>query len=209
MTTREENEVLTRIGPGTPMGKLMRQYWLPAAMSTELECDGEPKRLMLLGEQLIAFRDSNGKVGIMDHRCPHRNASFFFGRNEGGGIRCVYHGWKFDTAGKCLDMMNVPDAESLKQRVRARAYRTAERNGIVWVFMGEAQDAPPLPSMEPLLRGADEVNIRFTQRECNWLQAVEGEVDTSHVGVLHFGAVNPENVSGESHKQIYRWQPRP
>ena len=108
MTTEIENETLTRVGPGTPMGELMRQYWVPAVMSSELVADGEPVRFMLLGEKLIAFRDSAGKVGIMDHRCPHRRASLFFGRNEGGGIRCVYHGWKFDTSGRCLEAMNVP-----------------------------------------------------------------------------------------------------
>ena len=108
MTTAAENKILTGVGPGTPLGELMRQYWLPAAKSSELEADGDPIRLKLLGEKLIAFRDSTGNVGIMDHRCPHRCASLFFGRNEEGGIRCVYHGWKFDAGGSYLDMANVP-----------------------------------------------------------------------------------------------------
>ncbi|MCD6075838.1 MAG: (2Fe-2S)-binding protein, partial [Rhodospirillales bacterium] len=108
MTTAAENKILTETAPGTPMGEFMRQYWIPAAKSSELTKDGEPVRLLLLSEKLIAFRDSNGKVGIMDHRCPHRCASLFFGRNEEGGIRCVYHGWKFDADGKCVDMANVP-----------------------------------------------------------------------------------------------------
>ena len=107
MTTAIDSVELTRVGPGTVMGQLMREYWIPALMSSELGCDGPPLRLMLLGEKLIAFRDSTGRVGVMDHRCPHRCASLFLGRNEEGGIRCIYHGWKFDVAGNCLDMPNM------------------------------------------------------------------------------------------------------
>jgi phthalate 4,5-dioxygenase len=107
---QEDNALVTRTGSGTPMGELMRQYWLPAGLSTELTADGPPVRMMLLGEKLIAFRDSAGRVGIMDHRCPHRCASLFFGRNEQDGIRCVYHGWKFDVDGNCLEQPNVPRA---------------------------------------------------------------------------------------------------
>ena len=107
MTTLKENETLTRVGPGTKMGEMMRQFWIPAAMSSELVADGDPVRLMLLGEKLIAFRDTSGRIGIMDHRCPHRCASLFFGRNAEDGIRCVYHGWKYDVDGNCLDMANV------------------------------------------------------------------------------------------------------
>src|SRR5271156_1636432 len=108
MTTAAESEILTRVGPGTPMGELMRQYWIPALVSSELAPDGAPLRLKLLGEQLIAFRDSSGRVGIMDQKCPHRCASLFFGRNEHDGIRCVYHGWKFDVEGNCVDAPNLP-----------------------------------------------------------------------------------------------------
>src|SRR5262252_8961876 len=147
----DENELLTRVGSGTPMGNLMRQYWIPACMSSELSADGPPMRLMLLGEQLIAFRDSSGRVGIMEHRCPHRCASLFFGRNERDGIRCVYHGWKFDVAGNCLDMPNVPAAQDFKARVKARAYKVIERNGLVWTYMGNREVAPPSPMLEPTL----------------------------------------------------------
>ncbi len=108
MLSHQDNEILSRVGPGTAMGGLMREYWIPACLSSELEKDGPPLRLLLLGEKLIAFRDTNGKVGILDHRCPHRCASLFFGRNEEAGLRCVYHGWKFDTEGNCLEMPNVP-----------------------------------------------------------------------------------------------------
>ena len=171
------------------MGELMRRYWLPAAKSSEVHADGDPVRLMLLGEKLIAFRDTNGKVGILDHRCPHRCASLFFGRNEEGGIRCVYHGWKFDAEGNCLDMANVPPHQDFKHKVHAKAYKTEERNGLIWVYMGEASTAPTLPQFEAVLCPEDELTITFTQRECNWLQALEGDIDTSHLGFLHMGAV--------------------
>src|SRR6185503_13809763 len=117
MVSKRDNDTLTQVGPGTPMGVLMRRYWIPAALSTELQTGGDPMRLMLLGEQLIAFRATDGKVGVMDHRCPHRGASLFFGRNEEGGIRCIYHGWKFDAEGRCLDMPNVPPHQDFKQRI--------------------------------------------------------------------------------------------
>src|SRR5215468_10720231 len=149
MTTAVEGAELTRVGPGTVMGELMRQYWIPAAMSSELKRDGAPLRLMLLGEKLIAFRDSAGRVGVMDHRCPHRCASLFLGRNEAGGLRCVYHGWKFDAEGNCVDMPSVPVDRDFKDKVRAKAYRVAERNGLIWVYMGDRATAPPLPAIEP------------------------------------------------------------
>lgn len=200
MTTAAENDTLTQVGPGTPMGELMRQYWIPAAMCSELKADGDPMRLMLLGEKLVAFRDSAGRVGVFDHRCPHRRASLFFGRNEQGGIRCVYHGWKFDTTGQCLETLNVPDP-SFKDHIRARAYPTAERNGLIYAFMGSAAQLPPLPEVEPALAAEKDVEITFEFRECNWLQAVEGELDTSHVGIMHFGAVTVKDFSQDQHQK--------
>ena len=194
MSKQKDSADLVHIGPGTVMGELMRQYWLPAAMSQELERDGPPMRLMLLGERLIAFRDSAGRVGVMDHRCPHRCASLFLGRNEEGGIRCVYHGWKFDAAGNCVDMPNTPPHQDYKHKVRAKAYRVAERNGLVWVYMGARMEAPPLPAIEASLLPASELQITFVQRECNWLQALEGDIDTSHFGFLHAGAVAAADV---------------
>jgi phthalate 4,5-dioxygenase len=193
-----DSEDLTRIGPGTVMGGLMRQYWLPAAMSSEVEADGAPLRLLLLGEQLIAFRDSSGRVGVMDHRCPHRCASLFLGRNEEGGIRCTYHGWKYDVEGNCVDTPNLADP-NFKNRIRAKAYKTVERNGLVWVYMGERQEAPPpLPLIEATLLPESDVTISFVQRECNWLQALEGDIDTSHFGFLHAGAIDPADVAEDS-----------
>jgi phthalate 4,5-dioxygenase len=195
---RKDSEDLVRVGPGTVMGKLMRQYWLPAAMSSELQRDGAPMRLMLLGERLIAFRDSSGRVGVMDHKCPHRCASLFLGRNEENGLRCLYHGWKFDAEGNCVDTPNVADNPDFKRHVKAKAYRVAERNGLIYVYMGERKEAPPLPQIEATLLPESEVNTVFAQRECNWLQGLEGEIDTSHFGFLHAGSVDPADVAEDS-----------
>ncbi len=198
MTTPHEAEELTRVGPGTPMGALMREYWIPAARSSEVQADGDPLRLMLLGEKLIAFRDSAGKVGVMDHRCPHRCASLFFGRNEQGGIRCVYHGWKFDADGNCTDMANIPPHQDFKQKVKAKAYKTAECAGLIWVHMGAREQAPPLPAIEASLLPEAEITILFVQREFNWLQALEGDIDTSHFSHLHVGSVKPDDVQDDN-----------
>jgi phenylpropionate dioxygenase-like ring-hydroxylating dioxygenase large terminal subunit len=195
MTTSTEGAELTQTGPATPMGQLMREYWIPALKSSELVRDGDPVRLMLLGEKLIAFRDSAGRVGVMDHRCPHRCASLFLGRNEDGGIRCLYHGWKFDVSGQCLDMPSVPPEQDFKHKVRADAYRTLERAGLVWVYMGTRAEAPPLPGLQILDAPDDEINISMVQRDCNYLQAIEGEIDTAHFGYLHGGHVDPDRLS--------------
>jgi phthalate 4,5-dioxygenase len=194
MSRARDREDLTRVGPGTVMGEFMRQYWMPAALSSELIADGDPMRLLLLGEKLIAFRDSAGRVGVMDQRCPHRCASLFLGRNEAHGIRCVYHGWKFDVAGRCVDMPSVPADQDFKSKVKAKAYRTAERNGLVWVYMGARQEAPPLPAVEPALLPAADMVQEFVQRRCNWLQALEGEIDTAHFGFLHMGCVTADDL---------------
>jgi phthalate 4,5-dioxygenase len=198
MTNAIESEELTRVGPGSPMGELMRQYWIPAAKSSEVPRGGDPLRLMLLGEKLIAFRDAEGRVGVMDHRCPHRCASLFFGRNEAGGIRCVYHGWQFDTAGNCVDMPNLPPEQDFRQKVKAKAYRVTERAGLVWVYMGARAEAPPMPEIEATLLDEAELQPMFAQRECNWLQALEGDIDTSHFGFLHAGSVRPEQVGDDN-----------
>jgi phenylpropionate dioxygenase-like ring-hydroxylating dioxygenase large terminal subunit len=202
MLTAASNEMLCRTGPGTPMGNLMREYWIPACLSSELKADGEPMRLLLLSEQLIAFRDTDGRVGIMEHRCPHRCASLFFGRNEEGGLRCVYHGWKFDVEGNCLDMPNVPPSQDFRHRVKAKAYKVVERGGFVWTYMGKRAEPPPLPSFDILLLPEEERLTRVHQRECNWFQSLEGDIDTSHFGFLHIGALKVEDVDPKS---IHRW----
>ncbi|MGH7033387.1 MAG: Rieske 2Fe-2S domain-containing protein [Stellaceae bacterium] len=189
MTSLQDSEILTRVGPGTPMGNLMRHYWLPALKSSELKADGDPVRFLLLGEKLIAFRDTAGRVGVMDHRCPHRCASLFLGRNEDGGIRCIYHGWKYDVTGQCVEQANLPPNKAFAEKVRAKAYRAVERNGIVYVYMGNAAAAPPLPDIAATHIPEDQADIVFMVRRCNWLQAMEGDIDTSHLNFLHFGSL--------------------
>ena len=194
MLSMEHNDILTRVGPGTPTGELMREYWIPACLPEELKPDAPPTRLKLLGEKLIAFRDSEGRIGILDHRCPHRCASMFFGRNEESGLRCAYHGWKFDVEGNCLDQPNLPEDQRFTDRVKAKAYKVAEKGGLVWVYMGKRQVPPPLPALEVLSLPADERIVMCHMRDCNWLQSLEGDIDTSHFGFLHAGAVQPDDV---------------
>src|SRR5207249_1824336 len=136
MLSKEDNELLCRVGPGTLMGDLMRQYWLPFLYSWEVEPDGPPLRVRLLGEDLVVFRDSAGKVGMLAANCPHRGASLFFGRNEEAGLRCVYHGWKFDVAGNCMDMPSEPAESNFKEKIHHTAYPTVESAGPVWAYMG-------------------------------------------------------------------------
>lgn len=194
MTTAAEGIELTRVGPGTKMGELMRHYWMPALKSSELERDGPPVRFMLMGEKLIAFRDSAGRVGVMDHRCPHRGASLFLGRNEQGGLRCLYHGWKFDVSGQCIDMPSVPPEQDFKHKVCAKAYRAQERAGLVWIYMGTRAEPPALPAFEILDAPESEINVGMIQRDCNFLQAIEGEIDTAHFGYLHGGHVDASQL---------------
>ena len=194
MTTALEGSELTRVGPTTAMGELIRHYWIPACLSSELTRDDAPRRLMLLGEKLVAFRDSSGRVGVMDHRCPHRCASLFLGRNEANGIRCVYHGWKFDTDGNCVDMPSVPPSQDFKEKVKAKAYKVTERAGLVWVYMGARDQTPPLPALETLLVPEEEIGVTCIQRDCNFLQALEGDIDTSHFGFLHAGHIDSNDL---------------
>src|SRR5215472_6690368 len=190
MLSREDNELVCRVGPGTPMGQFMREYWLPAFVPSELpEPDSAPMRMRLLGENLIAFKTTSGKYGLMAHNCPHRGASLFFGRNEQEGLRCVYHGWKFDCDGVCVDMPNEPSENSFKSKIRATTYPCAERNGIVWTYLGPRPVPPPLPDIEPNMLPDGQCAVMKVLRECNWFQALEGDIDTSHLGFLHLGAV--------------------
>ena len=195
MLSRDDNELLCRVGPGTPMGALLRQYWIPALVSSELGApDGPPVRVRLLGENLIAFRATSGAVGLIQNHCPHRGASLFYGRNEDEGLRCVYHGWKFDVTGRCVDMPSEPAESCFAAKVQARAYPCVERNEIVWTYMGPRETPPPLPDIEPNLMGTGDVVVQKALRECNWFQALEGDIDTSHLGFLHLGTVKPEDT---------------
>ncbi|WP_067733482.1 Rieske 2Fe-2S domain-containing protein [Novosphingobium naphthalenivorans] len=190
----KDNALLTRVGPGTPMGALMREYWIPACLSSELEAGGSPVRLMLLGEKLVGFRTPEGEVGIMDHACPHRCASLFYGRNEPGGLRCVYHGWKFAPDGQCLEQPNVPAEKSFAKRLKAPAYPVQERGGVVWVYMGTRETPPPFTGIEATLLPESDLRLSCSLRHCNYLQVLEGEIDTSHFGFLHGGAVAQEDL---------------
>jgi len=200
MTTARENEILTRVGPGTPMGALMREYWMPVGYSSEVKADGPPLRLMALGEKLLAFRDSAGRLGIMDHRCPHRCASLFYGRNEDNGIRCIYHGWKFDVDGNCLDQPNLPEHQVFKHKVKAKAYKATERYGLMWLYMGARDVAPPFPDFELNELQQSEITLSMLQQEYNWLQGLENDIDTSHFGFLHLGSADPADIEpGQTH----------
>jgi phthalate 4,5-dioxygenase oxygenase subunit len=186
MLNHADNELLTRVGPGTPMGDLLRQYWMPAALSSELpEPDGPPLRVRLLGEELLAFRDTAGQVGLVAEACPHRRASLYFGRNEAGGLRCAYHGWKFDTAGRCVDMPNEAPDCPFRNKVRLPAYPCRERNGVIWAYLGPRAEPPPLPELEWNQRPDNIPFMWRNYRACNWVQAMEGDIDSSHINFLH------------------------
>jgi phthalate 4,5-dioxygenase len=204
--SKEENELITRVGPGTPMGNLMREYWVPAMLSSELPTPGSPPvRVMLLGEKLIGFRDGDGRVGLLENSCPHRGASLFFGRTDDCGLRCVYHGWQFDVAGNCIDMPNEPAEGDFKSRVKAVAYPCQERGGVVWTYMGPRADPPPLPDLEGNMQETSHESVRAFQLEGNWLQILEGDIDTTHVGFLHYGGLKAEDQPPGSFSE---WQLR-
>ncbi len=195
MLNNEDNELLCRVGKGTPMGNLLRRFWLPALLTSEIETpDGPPKRIRVMGEDLLVFRDSKGAVGIIDAYCPHKLAPLFFGRNEECGIRCAYNGWKFDVQGNCVDIPNLPstaNAPALRQRAKLTSYPARESGGLVWIYMGPTELEPPLPGLEWLGVPPSHVQVaRWIQRS-NWAQGMEGEIDTSHVSFLHRSLAAP------------------
>ena len=159
-------------------------------MTSEIaEKDGAPVRVKLLGEKLVAFRTTDGSVGLVDERCPHRNASMFFGRNEENGLRCVYHGWKFDREGQCMDMPSEPPESNFKRKVKIEAYPTLERGGIVWTYMGPPEQKPDFPEIEWTLVPASHRHMTRHIQECNWFQGFEGGFDASHLTFLHRGDI--------------------
>ena len=193
MLSKEDNDQLTRVGPGTPMGELMRRYWIPAAFSHQVaEADGPPLRVKLMGENLVLFRDTQGLVGLLDERCPHRTASLFYGRNEENGLRCVYHGIKFDVAGNCVDVPCVPQVPevnrlNVQKYMRAKAYPCIERGDVVWTYMGPPELQPAFPDLEWTgVPSAHRFATRHVQ-QCNWLQGLEGGFDATHLSFLHGG----------------------
>jgi phthalate 4,5-dioxygenase oxygenase subunit len=186
MLKPEDNVRLTRVGPGTPGGELFRRYWQPALLASEVaENDGPPVKVRLLCEDLIAFRDSNGKVGLIEAFCPHRRAPFYFGRNEACGITCSYHGWKFDVNGDCVDMPTEQPESKMKDRVKLTAYPTVELGGVIWTYMGPKETMPAPPDYEWLRVPHTHCHVSKTYQECNYLQALEGGLDTAHSSYAH------------------------
>ena len=197
MLTAEENRTLTLTGPGTAMGNVIRRYWVPALLSRELaQPDGPPLRVRLLGEDFVAFRDSDGRVGIIEPHCPHRGADLFFGRNEACGIRCVYHGWKFDVHGNCTELptLTADAADRVRPKASVRALQVREWGDVVWAYFG-ADDPPELPQFEFATLPPSHRYVSKKLQQCNWAQAVEGGLDTAHFSYLHAGVRNGEKVS--------------
>ncbi len=213
MLTAHENERLTRTGPGTAMGALFRQYWQPVLLARELAPAGPPMRVRVLGEDFVAFRDGDGRVGVVSPRCPHRGADLFFGRNEEAGIRCAYHGWQFAVDGQCLDVptADAAQAERLKPRAGVRALAVAEHADMIWVHFDQPQAPPPALDFVELPASHYFVSKKFQQ--CNWAQAVEGGIDTAHFSYLHaniedgerVGLMPSQGVNEPPENGRYRW----
>jgi phthalate 4,5-dioxygenase oxygenase subunit len=185
MLTVEENERICRVGPGTPMGAALHCYWLPAMLSSDLpEPDCPPRRVQLLGEDYVAFRDTNGNIGLLDELCSHRGASLALGRVEDCGIRCLYHGWKYGVDGRIQDTPNMPNPQ-FKERFKAAAYSVYEAGEIVWVYLGPQDAIPPKPDFRFFHTGSEHRVVRATVQNANYVQILEGVVDSSHASILH------------------------
>ena len=186
MLSAEDNALLTATARGTPMGDLLRRFWTPFLLSSELpNPDCPPSRARLMGEDLVAFRDTSGRVGLLAERCPHRRASLFFGRNEEHGLRCVYHGWKFDVDGNCVDMPSEPETSAYKTKIRQTAYPAMEAGGVVWAYLGPRDETPATPNFPWLRLPPDHVHVTKRLERVNWVQALEGGLDSAHSNFLH------------------------
>ncbi|MGD9961967.1 MAG: Rieske 2Fe-2S domain-containing protein [Nocardioides sp.] len=179
------------------MGEFMREHWIPFFLSEDVELEGQPQRVRLLGEDLIVWRDTNGAVGLTAPGCAHRNAPLVFARNEECGLRCVYHGWKYDVTGQCVDMTTEPPESRFKRHIKLTAYPVVDRGGALWTYMGNRQTPPPLPDLEWNLVSAEQRHLSIRVQQCNWLQALEGEIDSSHGSVLH-GRVDKKGLLSNS-----------
>ena len=189
--SKEKNDLVTQTNAGTPMGEMFRRYWLPALLSEELPApDCPPVRLKLLGERLIAFRDSSGRLGVMDEFCAHRGVSLWFGRNEENGLRCPYHGWKFDVTGQCLEVPSEPEGSRFAEKIKLKSYPLIERGGVIWIYMGAPEHQPAPPEWEFATVPAAHSFMSKRLQSCNWLQALEGGIDSSHVSFLHRGGLS-------------------
>src|SRR5687767_5915667 len=178
MLRKEQNDLLTQTGPATPMGELFRRYWIPALLAEELpENECPPVRVKLLSERLLAFRDTLGRYGLIDEFCAHRGVSLWFGRNEDCGLRCPYHGWKYDVTGQCIDIPSEPERSGFVRRIKLTSYPLIERGGVLWTYMGPPEGRPPLPEWEfATVPRAQSITTKRIQ-DCNWLQALEGGID--------------------------------
>lgn len=211
MLTQEQNELLTRTGPGTPMGDLFRRYWIPALLAEEIpEQDCAPVRVKLLGESLIAFRDTENRIGLIDEFCSHRTASLFFGRNEECGLRCAYHGWKYDVDGNVIDMPSEPEGSKFRERIKQTAYPCVERAGIIWTYMGPDEHKPEVPELEwATLPDTHRFSSKRRQMN-NYLQAMEGGIDSSHVSFAHrFNLDDDPMHSGTAGNEYLKADTRP
>ena len=189
----EVNDALCKTGPGTIMGRLFRRYWIPLLISTELpENDGAPLRVTVLSEKLLAFRNTDGTVGLIDEFCAHRGVSLWFGRNEEHGIRCPYHGWKYDVNGQCVEVPSEPDESGYCQKIKLKSYQCVEQGGVIWTYMGEESEKPPLPKFEWNLVPPENRYVSKRWQESNYLQAMEGGIDSSHVSFLHSGELHTD-----------------
>jgi phthalate 4,5-dioxygenase oxygenase subunit len=201
MLSTHDNETLTRTGPETAMGDLLRRFWMPVLLAQELPApDCDPVRVRVCGEDFVAFRDTEGRIGLLDARCPHRGAELFWGRNEECGLRCVYHGWKFDVNGTCLDLPSEPQDSNFKEKVRVAAFPTVEYGQLIWAYFGPPELQPPLPKLEFGHVPPAHLFVSKKLQECNWAQSVEGAIDTAHFSFLHM----PKEVD-DSMPQIVRW----
>ena len=208
MITREQNELLCRVEGDAPMGRLMRQHWLPLCLVEEVaERDGAPVRARLLGEDLVVFRDTDGRLGVLEEFCPHRGASLVFGRNEECGLRCLYHGWKFDIDGNAVDMSSEPPGSAMLKSIKAKAYAAREAGGFVWIWMGDRERMrefePPAWAPKPDIKYA----IVKMHAACNWAQVLEGSIDSAHSSSLHSTEMPAAQV--DSAKATKTHWPRP
>lgn len=187
MLNARDNDLVTRVNPGAPLHDFMRKHWLPGLRAAALEAGGAPVKVRLLGQDYVAFRSPDGQLGFVDERCPHRCASLSVARNEEGGLRCIFHGWKFGMNGELLDAPTefVEHQAALAKRTRVRAYPIREAGGLAWVYLGDEAEAPPLPAFEFLSLPDDQVDVRIARLPVNWLQNLESVLDSAHLGYLH------------------------
>lgn len=204
------NELMTQTGPEAPMGALFRRYWLPFLLSSELpEPECAPVRVKLLSERLIAFRDTDGRIGLIDEFCAHRGVSLWFGRNEQGGLRCPYHGWKYGVNGDCLEVPSESPESGFCSKIRLKSYPCFEQGGVIWTYMGPPEDKPPVPAFEWITVPADHSYISKRRQECNYLQAMEGGIDSSHVSFLHSGELHTDPLHRSTKGANYQRDRKP